>query len=105
MKVCFSISSRCFCFGHVSRGRVIFRHDIALKIKDLSDRLTVIAKQREMYNFQHTESFIQQPQRQKTSSFVNISKIFGRQIEKDMLVKRLLNYNSGDGMSPLSSLL
>ncbi|XP_021813328.1 putative disease resistance protein RGA3 [Prunus avium] len=56
-KVCFSIPCHCFCFNQVSR--VILRRDIALKIKDLNDRLNEIAIERQTYNFQTTEKGIE----------------------------------------------
>nr|XP_011459981.1 PREDICTED: putative disease resistance protein RGA3 isoform X2 [Fragaria vesca subsp. vesca] len=91
-KVWFSIPSHCFCFGQVSR--VILRRDIALKIKDLNDKLTVIANQRQAYNLQSIERIAEQPERQKSSSFVDISKVFGRENEKDGLISRLLSESS-----------
>ncbi|XP_016646940.1 PREDICTED: putative disease resistance protein RGA3 [Prunus mume] len=83
-EVRFSSFSRCFCFGNVSR--VIFHRDIALKIKDLNDKLTEIYEERKKYQFLRKELGIQQPQqpqRPQTASFVDISEIFGRE-----------NYNS-----------
>ncbi|XP_062013475.1 putative disease resistance protein RGA3 isoform X1 [Rosa rugosa] len=91
-KVWISIPSHCFCFGQVSR--VILRRDIALIIKDLNDKLTVIANQRQAYNLQSIERSAEQPERKKSSSFVDISKVFGRDNEKDILISRLLSENS-----------
>ncbi|KAL6197944.1 hypothetical protein ACLB2K_027736 [Fragaria x ananassa] len=91
-KVWFSTPSHCFCFGQVSR--VILRRDIALKIKDLNDKLTVIANQRQAYNLQSIERIAEQPERQKSSSFVDVSKVFGRENEKDGLISRLLSESS-----------
>ncbi|XP_070682838.1 putative disease resistance protein RGA3 [Malus domestica] len=91
--VCFSISSSCLCFGQVRR--IILRHDIALKIKSLNENLDEIAKQRERYNFRFTERTIsEQPEREKTSSFVDESIIFGREQQKEVLVSKLLNESS-----------
>ncbi|XP_040361433.1 putative disease resistance protein RGA3 isoform X2 [Rosa chinensis] len=91
-KVWISIPSHCFCFGQVSR--VSLRRDIALIIKDLNDKLTVIANQRQAYNLQSIERSAEQPERNKSSSFVDISKVFGRDNEKDILISRLLSENS-----------
>ncbi|XP_048444564.1 putative disease resistance protein RGA3 [Pyrus x bretschneideri] len=90
-KVTFSASSSCFCFRKARE--VIFRHDIVLKIKDLNDRLSVIDEQRRnTLVFQLNENGIQQvPKRQETSHFVDMSKVFGREKEKDFLITKLLS--------------
>ncbi|XP_068314321.1 putative disease resistance protein RGA3 [Pyrus communis] len=92
--VCFSIPSSCFCFGQVRR--IILHRDIALKIKSLNENLDEIAKQRETYNFRFIERMIsEQPEREKTSSFVDESIIFGREQQKEVLVSnKLLNESS-----------
>ncbi|XP_070674897.1 putative disease resistance protein RGA4 [Malus domestica] len=98
-KVCFPIVPRCFCCGHV--GRVIPRHKIAQEIKDLNERLTVIYKQREMYSFQLIEKATQNhqiPQTSQTSSFVDVSGIYGREAEKDSLVRKLVSDEEGRGL-------
>ncbi|CAL2235930.1 unnamed protein product [Prunus armeniaca] len=90
--------SRCFCFGKVSR--VILRRDIALKIKDLNDKLTEIYEERKKYQFLSKELGIQQPQqpqRPQTASFVDISEIFGRENEKKVLITNLLSDSSAEG--------
>ncbi|CAL8133080.1 unnamed protein product [Prunus armeniaca] len=91
-KVCLFIPFDCFCFGLVSR--VICRRDIKLKLKDLNNKLTEIAEERKAYKFRHTEGRVEQPERQKSSSFVDISKTFGRENEKDIIVSKLLSESS-----------
>ncbi|KAL6297272.1 hypothetical protein ACE6H2_005414 [Prunus campanulata] len=94
-KVRFSSFSRCFCFGKVSR--VILCRDIALKIKDLNDKLTEIYEERKKYQFLRKELGIQQPQqpqRPQTASFVNMSEIFGRENDKNLLITKLLSGSS-----------
>ncbi|KAL6297254.1 hypothetical protein ACE6H2_005396 [Prunus campanulata] len=94
-KVRFSSFSRCFCFGKVSR--VILRLDIALKIKDLNDKLTEIYEERKKYHFLRKELGIQQPQqpqRPQTASYVNMSEIFGREKEQNILITKLLGDSS-----------
>ncbi|CAN6682593.1 unnamed protein product [Malus baccata var. baccata] len=94
-KVILSGSPSCFCFGKVRR--VILRRDIALKIKDLNGRLSAIDEQRKRYEFQHVERGIQDlPERQKTSSFVVMSEVFGREKEKDILITKLLSDGGKD---------
>ncbi|TQE05220.1 hypothetical protein C1H46_009199 [Malus baccata] len=93
-KVTFSVSSSCFCFRKAKE--VIFRSKIASRIKDLNGRLTEIDEQSKRYGFQHTERGIQQlPERQKTSSFVVVSEVFGREKEKDNLITKLLSDRRG----------
>ncbi|XP_062027549.1 disease resistance protein RGA2-like [Rosa rugosa] len=97
-KVCFPMPSGCFCFGKVNK--VIHRHNIAKRIKELNERLTLIAAEREMFGFHqttiggHDEQLIQ---RQNTSSLVDISMIFGREEEKKMLLSKLLRESNQDG--------
>ncbi|CAN6582758.1 unnamed protein product [Malus baccata var. baccata] len=93
-KVTFSVSSSCFCFRKAKE--VIFRSKIASRIKHLNGRLTEIDEQSKRYGFQHTERGIQQlPERQKTSSFVVQSEVFGRDEEKDILKTKLLSDRRG----------
>ncbi|KAI5337378.1 hypothetical protein L3X38_016649 [Prunus dulcis] len=89
-KVCFCIPAPWFCFGR----QVILRHDIAVKIKELNERLALISSERQNYNFQYMKRGIEQIERQKSSSFVD--KTFGRVDEKEVLVKKLLR-DSGQG--------
>ncbi|CAN6582746.1 unnamed protein product [Malus baccata var. baccata] len=94
-KVTFSVSSSCFCFRKAKE--VIFRSKIASRIKDLNGRLTEIDEQSKRYGFQHTERGIQQlPERQKTSSFVVQSEVFGREKERDILITKLLSDGGED---------
>ncbi|XP_004301486.1 PREDICTED: putative disease resistance protein RGA4-like [Fragaria vesca subsp. vesca] len=44
-KVCFPMPSGCFCFGKVTK--VIRRHNIAKRIKELNEELTLIDAERE----------------------------------------------------------
>ncbi|KAI5336012.1 hypothetical protein L3X38_026146 [Prunus dulcis] len=97
-KVRFSSFSRYFCLGKVSR--VILRHDIAQKMKDLNDKLTKIYEERKKYQFLSKELGIQQPQQPQqpqTASFVDISVIFGRENEKKVLITNLLSDSSAEG--------
>ncbi|CAB4317183.1 unnamed protein product [Prunus armeniaca] len=90
-----------FSFGKVSR--VILLRDIALKMKDLNDKLTEIYEERKKYQFLRKELGIQQPQqpqrpqrpqRPQTASYVNMSEIFGREKEKNILIRKLLGDSS-----------
>ncbi|XP_068311654.1 putative disease resistance protein RGA3 [Pyrus communis] len=97
-KVRFSVSSGCFCFGQVSQ--VFLRDDIASRIKELNESLTLIYKQRKMYGF-HKEKGTQRLERRITSSFVDVSNIFGRENQKDVLITKLLTDSSEQGSGTL----
>ncbi|XP_050382770.1 disease resistance protein RGA2-like isoform X2 [Argentina anserina] len=96
-KVCLCIPAAFFSSGHVSR--VINRHDIAMKIKDLNGRLATIANRRQNYNFQYTKSVVEHVERQKTTSFVD--QTFGRVDEKELLVGKLLSESDSKEQSPI----
>ncbi|PRQ20599.1 putative P-loop containing nucleoside triphosphate hydrolase, leucine-rich repeat domain, L [Rosa chinensis] len=97
-KVCFPTPANCFCFGQVNKA--IHHHNIATRIKKLNEKLTVIAAEKEKYDF-HLSTIRgtdeQLTQRQKTSSLVDISTIFGREEEKEYLLSNLLRESDQDG--------
>ncbi|XP_062009732.1 disease resistance protein RGA2-like [Rosa rugosa] len=98
-KVCFPMSSVCFCFGQANK--VIHRRNIARRIGELNEKLTLIAAEREMYGFHQSTKGgpddQQLIQRHKTSSLVDTSTIFGREEEKEMLLSKLLRESSPEG--------
>ncbi|KAM5578734.1 putative disease resistance protein RGA3 [Rosa sericea] len=96
-KVCLCIPTAFFKSGQVSR--VIFRRDIAQKIKDLNERLATIANMRQNFNFQYTKSGTELIERQKTTSFVD--QTFGRVDEKELLVGKLLSESNPEGQNPI----
>ncbi|XP_004306394.1 PREDICTED: putative disease resistance protein RGA3 [Fragaria vesca subsp. vesca] len=96
-KVRLCIHTAFFCSGKVSR--VIYRHDIAQKIKDLNERLATIANWSQNLNFQYTKSGTKHVERQKTTSFVD--QTFGRVDEKELLVAKLLSKSNPEGQSSL----
>ncbi|PRQ50543.1 putative transcription factor CSD family [Rosa chinensis] len=85
-------SCPCNCFGQV--GSVSVRHDIAKKIKEMNERLTLISSIRQNYRFERTIRGNEQLEHPKTSSFVDISRIIGREDEKNNLVSKLLQSQS-----------
>ncbi|CAB4267259.1 unnamed protein product [Prunus armeniaca] len=91
-KVRFSIPSFLrnilICFGQIGDG-IIMRHDIAKRIKEINERLTWIAILRKNYNFQSTVRFTEQVERSKTTSFVDVSTIIGRDEEKNNILSML----------------
>lgn len=70
--------------------RVVLRRDIALKIKDINERLDVIATEKDRYNFNMlVESG--DLERPKTSSYIDVSEVRGRDVDKNTLVSKLLS--------------
>lgn len=77
-------------------GQVVHCRDIALKIKDINKRLDEIAKEKDRYDLVPRD-VIRQPRRsEETPSFTGVSKLQGRDEDKD-LVTRLLGDNSDPG--------
>lgn len=87
-KVCSYIASPCFSFS-----RVVLRHDIALKIKELNERLDLIANEKERYNFRSIRKS-EEPDRQKTTSFIDVLEVYGRDQDKKTIVNKLLCQSS-----------
>uniref|UniRef100_A0A2N9GSH9 NB-ARC domain-containing protein n=1 Tax=Fagus sylvatica TaxID=28930 RepID=A0A2N9GSH9_FAGSY len=85
----------------------IFQHrSFAYKIKELNENLDEIIKEREMYGFDLTRA-IGEVERPKTTSFVDVSEIRGRDEVRDELVSILLGkglpkaiIESVEGQSP-----
>ncbi|PRQ20778.1 putative P-loop containing nucleoside triphosphate hydrolase, leucine-rich repeat domain, L [Rosa chinensis] len=93
VEVRFSFRSNCFCVARLNE--VTRRYKIGSAIKDLNEELTQIYIDKNKYSFQPTMHAaavnVEQPNPQSlTSSFVDISTIFGRQDEKERLVSELL---------------
>ncbi|KAF3953234.1 hypothetical protein CMV_021306 [Castanea mollissima] len=69
----------------------LFQHrDIAHKIKDLNEKLDEINKEKEMYGFELSRAIEEVVERPKTTSYVDVSEILGRDKVKNDLVKALL---------------
>ncbi|XP_021824624.1 putative disease resistance protein RGA4 [Prunus avium] len=98
-KVCFFIPSPSVCFGSI--GKVIMRRDIAMRIKEINEKLTEIANLREKYNFhENTIRATEKLEHVETCSFVQVSSIIGREEEKNRLMSMLLSESSQQGKSP-----
>ncbi|KAL6334555.1 hypothetical protein AAG906_018894 [Vitis piasezkii] len=83
-KVSSCIPSPCICFKRVAR-----RRDIALKIKGIKQEVDDIANQSSRFNF--TSRFSnEEPQRFITISAVDISEVWGRDKDRDTILRQLL---------------
>ncbi|XP_022775512.1 putative disease resistance protein RGA3 [Durio zibethinus] len=89
----------CFSFGR----RVVRRHDIAIKIKGINERLDEIAKEKERYHLTKRET--KQPRRVESTSFIDVSKLHGRNEIKEEIVNKLLNETSEEGCIQTISLV
>ncbi|XP_024039272.1 disease resistance protein RGA2-like [Citrus clementina] len=88
-KVCsfFPAASNCFgCFKKLS-----LRHDIAVKIREISKRLDDIARQKDSFKFvENVSNNVKKPERVRTTSLIDERKVFGRDDEKNKLLSKLL---------------
>ncbi|KAK6164007.1 hypothetical protein DH2020_000871 [Rehmannia glutinosa] len=78
--------------SYLNFSKVATRHDIAKKIKGLKERLDRIVNEKDRYDFivgqppvDHRES-----DRVRSTSLLDVSEIHGRQVEKDVLVSKLM---------------
>ncbi|PRQ20771.1 putative P-loop containing nucleoside triphosphate hydrolase, leucine-rich repeat domain, L [Rosa chinensis] len=93
VEVRFSFRSNCFCLAQLNE--VTHRYKIGSAIKDLNEELTQIYVDKNKFSLQSTMPAavvnVEQPNpRPITSSFVDISTIYGREVEKERLVSELL---------------
>ncbi|XP_023892446.2 putative disease resistance protein RGA3 [Quercus suber] len=79
----------------------LFQHrDIAHKIKELNKKLDEIDREGEMYKFVLTRDNEEVVERPRTTSFVDVSKILGRDKVRDDLVRILLGKGSEEEINP-----
>ncbi|GMI79606.1 hypothetical protein like AT3G14470 [Hibiscus trionum] len=79
--------------------QVGWRHRIAVQIERINDGLDEIAKERDRYQFVKRE--IKQPSRIESTSFVDVSKLHGRDQVKKEIVSALLSEESRQTISLL----
>ena len=87
-KVWSFVLSSCFCFHEVG-----FRHDIAVKIRELNENLEVIAKEKDGYSFLLIKGN-EQVERVMTTSVVNIAEVKGREHDENKVINLLLAESS-----------
>ena len=82
--------SPCFCFN-----QVVQRRDIALKIKEVSEKVNDIAKERAMFRFELYRATDEQQRRPTSTSFFDeYSSVIGRDDEREAVVSKLLGESS-----------
>ncbi|OMO69136.1 Disease resistance protein [Corchorus olitorius] len=89
---CFQ-SSRQVVRRHQFPHQVVRRHDIAVKITKINGELDKIAREKERYQLT-IRSEVKQPRRLESTSFVDISKLHGRDAVKHKIVSMLFGENS-----------
>ncbi|XVF86762.1 hypothetical protein PTKIN_Ptkin18bG0068900 [Pterospermum kingtungense] len=80
----------------ISLPRIVQRRDIALKIKDLNERIEAIVKEKDDFAFlvDLTRNNDVEPERPKTTYFIDASEIHGREQDKNTIVSMLLSENN-----------
>uniref|UniRef100_A0A6N2M1V5 NB-ARC domain-containing protein n=1 Tax=Salix viminalis TaxID=40686 RepID=A0A6N2M1V5_SALVM len=86
---CSFMRSPCFCLNQRVRQR-----DIALKIKEVSEKVDEIAKEKAMYGFQLYEATDHELHRPTSTQFFDESSVCGRDGEKKSVVSKLLAESS-----------
>nr|XP_023875188.1 putative disease resistance RPP13-like protein 1 [Quercus suber] len=95
----FIIPSPSCCFHEVDK--LVMRHDIAHKIKDLNRKLDEIVKEKDRYQFKLSNDPVPEVvNRPTTTSFVDVSEIFGRENVKNNLVRILLGRGGEEERRP-----
>ncbi|XP_075523310.1 putative disease resistance protein RGA3 [Primulina tabacum] len=84
-KVCSFVTLPCF-----GVRRVALRRDIALKIKEINQRLDLIAADKYRYKLNTLEGS-GGLERLKITSYIDVSDILGRDVNKDTLVRKMLS--------------
>ncbi|KAF9668197.1 hypothetical protein SADUNF_Sadunf15G0104200 [Salix dunnii] len=89
--VAFYFLSSCWCFHRVAR-----RRDIAHKIKEVGEKLEDIVERKTKFGFKLYRAIEKEPDRQ-TTSFVDVSRVHGREDEKKRVISKLLCSSSQEG--------
>ncbi|KAK2979512.1 hypothetical protein RJ640_008396 [Escallonia rubra] len=87
--ISFYVYLPCFCFSEVK-----LRRDIAIRIREMTEHLNVIATEKDSYKF-YLSTGGEEPERPRSTSFINISEIRGREEDKDTLISKLLSSDGG----------
>jgi len=88
-KVCSFMIFSCFRFREVG-----LRRDIALKIKELNERIDGIAIEKNRFHFKSSEVVIKQHDHRKTVSFIDAAEVKGRETDKGRVRNMLLTESS-----------
>ncbi|XP_042487932.1 putative disease resistance protein RGA3 [Macadamia integrifolia] len=86
-----NLFSSCFSFKQIG-----FRHDIGQRMKEINERLDFIASLQNTFGFIKTakNDIIDEPKCLETSSVVDVSEVFGRDMDKDIIISKLISEGS-----------
>ena len=84
----------------ISVPNLLQHRDIAHKIKELNEKVDEIYKERKMYGFELSSPIEEVVERPKTTSYVDVSDILGRDKVKNDLVSILLGKSTEKGKRP-----
>ncbi|KAK6164032.1 hypothetical protein DH2020_000896 [Rehmannia glutinosa] len=77
--------------SYLNFSKVATRHDIAKKIKGLKERLDRIVNEKDRYDFIVGQPVdLRESDRVRSTSLLDVSEIHGREVEKDVLVSKLM---------------
>ncbi|WRX27673.1 NB-ARC - like 10 [Theobroma cacao] len=85
-KVCYSFS--------FSSSQIILQHNIAQKIKELNGQLDFISAEKDRYKFELWRGIHEESERQITTSFMDVTDVYGRDQDKNAVLNMLLEENS-----------
>ncbi|XP_024045788.1 putative disease resistance protein RGA3 [Citrus clementina] len=87
-KVCSFFPAASNCFGGFKQ--LSLRHDIAVKIREISEKLDDIARQKDSFKFvENVSDNVKKPERVRTTSLIDEGEVFGRFDEKSELLSKL----------------
>ena len=88
-KVCSFFPAASNCFGGFKQ--LSLRHDIAVKIREISEKLDDIARQKDSFKFvKNVSNNVKEPEQVGTTSFIDEGEVCGRVDEKNELLSKLL---------------
>ncbi|KAH9751819.1 hypothetical protein KPL71_014452 [Citrus sinensis] len=92
-KVCSFFPAASNCFGGFKQFSL--RHDIAVKIREISEKLDDIARKKDSFKFvENVSNNVRKPERVRTTSLIDEGEVFGRVDEKSELLSKLLGESS-----------
>ncbi|XP_077215891.1 putative disease resistance protein RGA3 [Tasmannia lanceolata] len=92
---------RSLCFSCLTSNPVKFRHDIGHKIKEIRERLDKIGQDRHHFHLKQGDAGRRREIKRQsvTSSLINESNVFGRDNDKEKIVKLLLDESASSSSS------
>ncbi|XVF34844.1 hypothetical protein REPUB_Repub18cG0093300 [Reevesia pubescens] len=83
----------CYSFSF-SSTQIILHHNIAEKIYELNGRLDFIAAEKDRYKFEPGRGVHEEPEQRITTTFIDVTDVYGRDQDKNAVLNILLKENS-----------